>query len=96
MANYPGGYQMVDMNGLAITNQRPTTITNPTIADVLRRTNKPVYFYGLTVDGLSTNVVADIRTNTGARDGKVYGFIGPNSGFFNVSTDDNNITFTPG
>ena len=95
MATYPGGYQMVDMKGQAITNAGATTIGNPIIADTLRRTNKPVYFYGLTIDGLSTNVVADIRTDTGARDGKVYGFIGPNSTFFNVSTNDNNVTFTP-
>lgn len=94
--SYPGGYQMVDMKGQVITNARATTINNPAIADVLRRTNKPVYFCGLTIDGISTNVVADIRTNTGARDGKVYGFIGPNSSFFNVSTGDNTVTFTPG
>lgn len=93
--NYPGGYQMVDLNGVEITNDQATTINNPKIADILRRTNKPVYFYGVKIDGLSTNVVADIRTDTGANDGKVYGFIGPNSTFFNVSTDDDNVTFTP-
>lgn len=93
---YPGGYQMVNMNGAEITNNSATTITDARIADILRRTNKPVYFYNVIVDGISTNVVADIRTNTGAVDGKVYGFIGPNSSFFNVSTDDDKITFTPG
>lgn len=93
---YPGGYQMVNMNGARITNGSATVITDARIAEILRTTNKPVYFYNVNVDGISTNVVADIRTNTGATDGKVYGFIGPNSSFFNVSTDDNKITFTPG
>ena len=93
---YPGGYQIVNMNGVEITNGSTTVITDAKIADILRRTNKQVYFYNVTVDGISTNVVADIRTNTGAVNGKVYGFIGPNSSFFNVSTDDNKITFTPG
>lgn len=93
--NYPGGYQMVDLTGVEFTNARATTITNSKIADILRRTNKPVYFYGAIIDGISTNVVADIRTNTGAYDGKVYGFTGPNSAFFNVSTDGSNVTFTP-
>lgn len=93
---YPGGYQMVNMNGAEITNASATVITDAKIADILRRTNKPVYFYNVTIDRISTNVVADIRTNTGAVDGKVYGFIGPNSTFFNVSTNDNKITFTPG
>ena len=92
---YPGGYQMVDLSGISFTNNSATTITNPKIADSLRRTNKPVYFYGATIDGIKTNVVADIRTNTDAVDGKVYGFIGPNSAFFNVSTDDDKVTFTP-
>lgn len=92
---YPGGYQMINMNGAVITNGSATTITDVEIADILRRTNKPVYFYNIKIDGISTNVVADIRTTTGAHDGKVYGFIGPNSSFFNVSTDDNKITFTP-
>lgn len=86
---------MVNMNGAEIINDSATVIMDAEIADILRRTNKPVYFYNVTVDGVSTNVVADIRTNTGAVDGKVYGFIGPNSTFFNVSTDDNKITFTP-
>ena len=93
---YPGGYQMVNMNSAKITNNSATVIADAKIADILRRTNKPVYFYNIVVDGISTNVVADIRTNTGAVDGKVYGFIGPNSSFFNVSTDDNKITFAPG
>lgn len=93
---YSGGYQMINMNGAAITNNSATVITDSKIAEILRSTNKPVYFYNVIVDGISTNVVADIRTNTGAVDGKVYGFIGPNSSFFNVSTDDNKITFTPG
>lgn len=93
--SYPGGYQMVDMNGVKITNDSATTVANSKVANILRTTNKPVYFYGLIIDDISTNVVADIRTNTGAYDGKVYGFIGPNSTFFNVSTDDNNVTFTP-
>lgn len=92
---YPGGYQIVNMNGAEITNKSATTITDAKIAETLRRTNKPVYFYNVTIDGISTNVVADIRTNTGAVDGKIYGFIGPNSTFFNVSTADNKITFTP-
>lgn len=92
---YPGGYQMVDLTGISFTNARVTTVKNKKIADTLRHTNKPVYFYNATIDGISTNVVADIRTNTGAVDGKVYGFIGPNSAFFNVSTDDDNVTFTP-
>lgn len=92
---YSGGYQMVNMNGTEITNKSATTITDAKIAEILRRTNKPVYFYNVMVDGISTNVVADIRTNTGVVDGKVYGFIGPNSTFFNVSTADNKITFTP-
>lgn len=92
---FPGGYQMVNMNGAEIINNSATTITDAKIAETLRRTNKPVYFYNVTIDGISTNVVADIRTNTGAVDGKVYGFIGPNSTFFNVSTDNNKITFTP-
>lgn len=87
---------MINMNGAEITNGSATVITNSKIAEILRSTNKPVYFYNVIVDGISTNVVADIRTNTGAIDGKVYGFIGPNSSFFNVSTDDNKITFTPG
>lgn len=93
--NYPGGYQMVDLKGISFTNDRATTIVNPKIAQILRETNKPVYFYNTTIDGVSTNVVAYIRMNTDAVDGKVYGFIGPNSSFFNVSTDDNNVTFTP-
>lgn len=93
--NYPGGYQMVDLTGISFTNERATTITNKKIANTLRSTNKPVYFYNATIDGISTNVVADIRTNTGVVDGKVYGFIGPNSAFFNVSTNDDNVTFTP-
>lgn len=93
--NYPGGYQMVDLTGISFNNDVPTTIKNPKIARTLRETNKPVYFYNATIDGVSTNVVADIRTNTGAVDGKVYGFIGPNSAFFNVSTDGDNVTFTP-
>lgn len=92
---YPGGYQMVDLSGIEFTNERATTINAPYIADILRRTNKPVYFCGAKIDGINTNVAADIRTNTGAVDGKVYGFIGPNSAFFNVSTDDGNVTFTP-
>lgn len=87
---------MINMNGAEITNNSATVITDSKIAEILRITNKPVYFYNVIVDGISTNVVADIRTNTGAIDGKVYGFIGPNSSFFNVSTDDNKITFTPG
>ena len=93
---YPGGYQMVNMNGVQITNDSATVITDAKIADILRRTNKPVYFYNVTVNGISTNVVADIRTNTGSVDGKVYGFIGPNSSFFIVSTNNNKIAFTPG
>lgn len=93
---YPGGYQMVNMNGAKITNGSATVITDARIAEILRTTNKPVYFYNVTIDNISTNVVADIRTNTGAIDGKVYGFIGPNSSFFSVSTYDNKITFTPG
>lgn len=92
---YPGGYQMVNLSGISFTNNSATTIKNAKIADILRRTNKPLYFYGATIDGIETNVVADIRTNTGAVDGKVYGFIGPNSAFFNVSTDDDSVTFTP-
>lgn len=87
---------MINMNGAEITNNSASVITDSKIAEILRRTNKPVYFYNVIVDGIPTNVVADIRTNTGAIDGKVYGFIGPNSSFFNVSTDDNKITFTPG
>ena len=43
---YPGGYQMVDLNGVSFTNARATTITNAKIANILRTTNKPVYFYG--------------------------------------------------
>ena len=93
---YPGGYQMIDCAGIEITNDSATPVSNKKIADILRSTNKPVYFYNITVDGISTNVVADIRTNTGAYDGKVYGFIGPNSTFFNVSTDDHRVMFTPG
>lgn len=93
--SYPGGYQMVNLDGVEINNDAATTLSLPKIADILRRTNKPVYFYGVQIAGQRTNVVADIRTDTGAVDGKVYGFIGPNSTFFNVSTDDNNVTFTP-
>lgn len=93
---YPGGYQMVNMNGAKITSGSATVITDARIAEILRTTNKQVYFYNITVDDISTNVATDIRTNTGATDGKVYGFIGPNSSFFNVSTADNKITFMPG
>lgn len=93
--SYPGGYQMVDLHGIEFNNDQATTVTDSKIADTLRRTNKPVYFYNAIIDGAATNVVADIRTNTGAVDGKVYGFIGPNSAFFNVSTDGDKVTFTP-
>lgn len=91
----PGGYQMVDFNGAEITNSSATTIKDPKNASILRESNKVLYIYNVVVDGVKTNAVGDIRTETGARDGKVYGFIGPNSAFFNISTDDDNVTFTP-
>lgn len=91
----PGGYQMVDFDGASITNSSATTIEDAKNAQILRESNKVLYIYNITVDGTKTNAVGDIRTDTGARDGKVYGFIGPNSAFFNISTDDDKITFTP-
>lgn len=93
--SYPGGYQTVDLHGIEFTNARATTITDSKIAEILRQTNKPVYFYDAVIDGIATNVVADIRTNVAGIDGKVYGFIGPNSAFFNVSTNGDKVTFTP-
>ena len=91
----PGGYQMVDFNNIEITNGSATTVTDPKNSTILRESNKVIYIYNIVVDGVKTYAVADIKTDTGARDGKVYGFIGPNSAFFNISTDDDKITFTP-
>ena len=91
----PGGYQMVDFNGVEITNSSTTTIKDPKNASILRESNKVLYIYDVVVDGVKTYAVGDIKTDTGTRDGKVYGFIGPNSAFFNISTNDDEITFTP-
>lgn len=90
-----GGYQILDFTGVTLNSDTPVTVTLPKHAEILRTTNKIVHLHNLTIDNVTLDALAHIRTSTGARDGKVYGFIGPNSLFFNISTDDNNVTFTP-
>ena len=57
--------------------------------------NKPVFITGIKVGTTAVDAVVDVRTNTGARDGKVYGITGPNAVFYNISTNDDQVTFTP-
>ncbi len=90
-----GGYQILDFTGVTLNSETPVTVNLPKHAEILRTTNKIVHLHNLTINNVTLDALADIRTSTGARDGKVYGFIGPNSLFFNISTDDNNVTFTP-
>lgn len=90
-----GGYQMVDFDGATIATDAATTISNPKIAEILRKTNKPVHFYNMKIGEVMVDSAIDLRTDTGATDGKMYGFVGPNSTFYNVTTDDGNVTFTP-
>lgn len=90
-----GGYQMIDFGGAVISTDAATTINNPEIAAILRSTTKPVHFYNIKIGEVLTDSAIDLRTDTGATDGKMYGFVAPNSMFYNVTTDDGNVTFTP-
>lgn len=91
----PGGYLLMDFTGVEINSESAVTIVEPVKAEILRNNNKPVYISGVVIGSTTLNVVVDMVTDTGARDGKVYGFMGVGSTYFNISTDDNNITFTP-
>lgn len=91
----PGGYLLMDFTGVEINSEEAVTIVDPVKAEILRNNNKPVYIYGVVMGPTTLSVTVDLVTDTGARDGKVYGFMGTGSTLFNISTDDNNITFTP-
>lgn len=93
--NPVGGYQMVVFDNVTINPDSAVTITDAKNAEILRTTNKPVFVTGIKVGATAVDAVVDVRTNTGARDGKVYGITGPNATFYNISTDDDRVTFTP-
>lgn len=88
-----GGYQMVDISGVTLGSQA-VTITNAKIAEILRRTRKPVYFHGAKIGSVTVAGFATLVSDTGATDGKVYNVVSA-QGAYLVNTDDNKITFTP-
>lgn len=91
----PGGYQLIDFGGVEISTEQATIVENKEIASRLRETNKTIFIDGLKFGAATVSVIIMAKSDTGANDGKVYSFIGPNDKYFTISTDDENITFTP-
>lgn len=91
--NTPGGYQTINLSSLTLGTQA-VTVTMPNVAEILRTTRKPVYFYGAKFGANTVRGWVTIVGDTGAKDGKVYNIVGTDVSF-NVTTDDDNVTFTP-
>ena len=90
----PGGYQIIDLTGVEISASQATTIVDNKLATILRDNVKPILLYGLKVATVEVTAVSCYITDTGAVDGKVYGFVGPGATIA-ISTNDSNVTFTP-
>lgn len=90
----PGGYQIIDLTGVEISESQATTIVDNKLASLLRNNDKPVVVNGLKAGAVIVTSVSSFIIDTGATDGKVYGFIGPGL-LIRVTTNESNVTFTP-
>lgn len=85
-----GGYQMIDLSDVTLNSESAVTVKNSKNAEILRTTKKTVHFHGAKLGATVVDALAVVTSATGARDGRVY-----QMGKFNVTTNDDDITFTP-
>lgn len=89
---YPGGYQLVDASAVELTG-KAVTVEDGLMAEQLR-TDKPIFIYGVVSGAMEINAWVNSSTRKGDNDVRVH-HVNLGATAYTITTNDNNVTFTP-